>query len=190
LITTVEAAHLGFFPSIEAIADAKGEIFEGLEPDGLALVNLDNAMHERLANRARAHGARVVTFGEHETADVRLMRAALHADCSCVVADVLGTEITYKLGAPGRHLVQNSLAVLGAAKLAGADLALSALALAQLQAPKGRGARSNEMLQIMTQKGLVERDESVRPQIYRAKSSQEQTQRRLLRDLIQRNTGG
>jgi predicted transcriptional regulator len=47
-----------------------------------------------------------------------------------------------------------------------------------------------KMLQIMTEKGLVERDETVRPQIYRAKSSQAQTQRRMLRDLMQRAYGG
>jgi BlaI family penicillinase repressor len=47
-----------------------------------------------------------------------------------------------------------------------------------------------KMLQIMTEKGLVDRDESVRPQIYRAKYSQEQTQRQLLSDLIQRAYGG
>ena len=47
-----------------------------------------------------------------------------------------------------------------------------------------------KMLQIMTEKGLVDRDESVRPQIYRAKYSQEQTQRQLLTDLIQRAYGG
>jgi predicted transcriptional regulator len=47
-----------------------------------------------------------------------------------------------------------------------------------------------KMLQIMTEKGLVERDESVRPQIYRAKYSQEQTQRHLVSDLLQRAFGG
>ena len=47
-----------------------------------------------------------------------------------------------------------------------------------------------KMLQIMTDKGLVERDEAVRPQIYRARRSQEQTQRQLLSDLVQRAYGG
>lgn len=47
-----------------------------------------------------------------------------------------------------------------------------------------------KMLQIMTEKGLVERDETVRPQIYRARYSQEQTQRQLLKDLVQRAFGG
>jgi predicted transcriptional regulator len=47
-----------------------------------------------------------------------------------------------------------------------------------------------KMLQIMTEKGLVERDETVRPQIYRPRSSQQQTQRQLLRELIQKVYGG
>ena len=47
-----------------------------------------------------------------------------------------------------------------------------------------------KLIQIMTEKGLVERDESVRPQIYRAHYSQEHTQRQLVRDLIQRAFGG
>ena len=47
-----------------------------------------------------------------------------------------------------------------------------------------------KLLQIMTEKGLVERDESVRPQIYRSRYSQEQTQRQLVRDLLHRAFGG
>jgi UDP-N-acetylmuramoyl-tripeptide--D-alanyl-D-alanine ligase len=58
-----------------------------------------------------------------------------------VQARILGTDVTYKLGAPGRHLVLNSLAVLATAVLVGADLALAALALADLRPASGRGAR-------------------------------------------------
>ncbi|HTS25367.1 MAG TPA: BlaI/MecI/CopY family transcriptional regulator [Bryobacteraceae bacterium] len=47
-----------------------------------------------------------------------------------------------------------------------------------------------KLIQIMTEKGLVERDESQRPQIYRARYSQQQTQRQLLRDLLDRAFGG
>jgi predicted transcriptional regulator len=47
-----------------------------------------------------------------------------------------------------------------------------------------------KMIQIMTEKGLVERDETVRPQIYRPACSQEHTQRQLLRDLLNRAFGG
>ncbi|HWK95161.1 MAG TPA: UDP-N-acetylmuramoylalanyl-D-glutamyl-2,6-diaminopimelate--D-alanyl-D-alanine ligase [Pseudolabrys sp.] len=143
IVTTVEAVHLEYFGSIEKIADAKAEIFLGLEPDGAAVINRDNSQYERLAAAAKAAGVKnIVRFGEEASCEARLIRVALRADNSCVHADILGHEVHYKLGAPGRHLVNNSLAVLAAASLAGADLALAALALGKLRAPAGRGARS------------------------------------------------
>ncbi len=81
-----------------------------------------------------------MSFGEHAKADARLIKCVLHPRCSTVQADILGTELTYKIGAPGRHQVMNSLAVLAVAELVGADLALAALALAELEAISGRGA--------------------------------------------------
>lgn len=142
IITTVEPVHLEFFPSVAAIADAKAEIFTGLVAGGAAVINRDNPHFARLRQAARAAGVeRIVSFGEHAKADARLLKAALHADCSTVSARILGTEIAYKLGAPGRHLVVNSLAVLATVALLGADLALAGLALAELRPPSGRGAR-------------------------------------------------
>jgi UDP-N-acetylmuramoyl-tripeptide--D-alanyl-D-alanine ligase len=143
IVTTIEPVHLEFFPSVEAIADAKAEIFQGLEPGGAAVINRDNPHFARLEKQARADGVgRIVSFGEHAKADARLLRFALQADSSTVQARILGADVTYKLGAPGRHVVWNSLAVLAAAALAGADLALAALALANLQPPGGgRGER-------------------------------------------------
>jgi UDP-N-acetylmuramoyl-tripeptide--D-alanyl-D-alanine ligase len=142
IITTVEPVHLEFFSSVEAIADAKAEIFRGLEPGGAAVINRDNPHYERLAAAARDAGVeRIVSFGEHAAADARLVKAALQPDCSTVQARILGADVAYKLGAPGKHVVLNSLAVLAAVSLVGADLALSALALAELAPPTGRGAR-------------------------------------------------
>src|SRR3954451_4913093 len=142
IITTVEPVHLEFFPSIEAIADAKAEIFSGLEPGGAAGINRDNPQFARLEGAAQHAGvARVVAFGEHAQADARLVRCALQSEGSTVEARIFGTDVTYKLGAPGRHLVLNSLAVLAASVLAGADLALAALALSKLQPATGRGSR-------------------------------------------------
>jgi UDP-N-acetylmuramoyl-tripeptide--D-alanyl-D-alanine ligase len=142
IITTIEPVHLEFFPNVEAIAEAKAEIFLGLESGGTAVLPLDNPQFGRLADAARAAGVgRIVSFGEHKTADARLIDAALKADCSTVRANILGDEITFKLGAPGRHIVRNSLAVLAAVKLVGADLALAAVALAGLVPPTGRGQR-------------------------------------------------
>jgi len=142
IVTTVEPVHLEYFGSVEKIADAKAEIFLGLEPGGAAVINRDNGQYERLKAAAQAAGVgRIVGFGEHESCEARLMRFALRSDTSCVHADILGHEVHYKLGAPGRHLINNSLAVLAAVSLMGADLALAALALGKLRAPTGRGAR-------------------------------------------------
>ncbi len=69
VITTVGPAHLGFFPSVEAIADAKAEIFLGLEPGGVAVLNRDNQYYARLATAAmRSGAAEVVGFGAHPEA--------------------------------------------------------------------------------------------------------------------------
>jgi UDP-N-acetylmuramoyl-tripeptide--D-alanyl-D-alanine ligase len=143
IITTVEPVHLEFFGSVEAIADAKAEIFSGVEPGGAAVINRDNAQFARLSRAAKNAGIEhVVSFGEHAKADARLMKCSLHPDCSTIQARILGADVTYKLGAPGRHVVLNSLAVLAAVSLAGADLALASLALADIKPPVGRGARS------------------------------------------------
>jgi UDP-N-acetylmuramoyl-tripeptide--D-alanyl-D-alanine ligase len=142
IVTTVEPVHLEFFAGIEAIADAKAEIFEGVEPGGAVVLNRDNAQFARLQRRARKLGiSRIVTFGADKKSDARLLDVSLHAACSAVHADILGHDVTYKLGMPGRHMAMNSLAVLAAASLAGADLALAALSLSQIEPAAGRGVR-------------------------------------------------
>ena len=142
VVTTVEPVHLEYFGTVEAIADAKAEIFLGVEPGGAVVLNRDNGQFERLSCVAAAAGiARIVSFGAHAEADARLVRLSLQPEGSTVEAVILGQEVVYKLGAPGRHQVMNSLAVLAAAALAGADLALAALALAGLKPPPGRGER-------------------------------------------------
>src|ERR1700736_4524519 len=142
IITTVEPVHLEFFAGIEAIADAKAEIFAGVEPGGAVVLNRDNSQFARLQRRAKKLGiSRIVSFGAHKNSDARLLDVSLHAACSAVHADILGHEVTYKLGMPGRHMAMNSLAVLAAASLAGADLALAALSLGQIEPAAGRGVR-------------------------------------------------
>jgi UDP-N-acetylmuramoyl-tripeptide--D-alanyl-D-alanine ligase len=131
IITEIAPVHLEFFESVEAIADAKAEIFLGLEPGGTAVINRDSRHYAQLRRRATQAGVeRIVSFGEHAQSDARLIKLSLHLDCSTVEARIFGTPVTYKLGAPGRHLVLNSLAVLAAATLVGIDLAMAALALA------------------------------------------------------------
>ncbi|MFG1401543.1 UDP-N-acetylmuramoylalanyl-D-glutamyl-2,6-diaminopimelate--D-alanyl-D-alanine ligase [Xanthobacter sediminis] len=140
IITTVEPVHIAQFSGIEEIADAKAEIFDGLEAGGAAVLNLDNPLFARMKATAEARGvSRVVTFGEAAGADVRLETVSLQPACSVMVVDVMGTRVTLKVPMPGRHIVQNMLAVLAAAKLLGADLALAAIALSELRPPPGRG---------------------------------------------------
>src|ERR1700748_336736 len=142
IITTVEPVHLEFFSGIEAIADAKAEIFAGVEPGGAAVLNRDNSQFARLKARAEKQGvARIVSFGSDAQSDSRLLDLSLHATSSAVHANILGHDVSYKVGMPGRHIAMNSLAVLTAASLAGADLALAALAMSQVEAAAGRGVR-------------------------------------------------
>jgi UDP-N-acetylmuramoyl-tripeptide--D-alanyl-D-alanine ligase len=169
IITTVEPVHLEFFRSIEEIADAKAEIFLGVEAGGAAVINRDNKQFARLQRAAKAAGvARVIAFGEHARADARLVKVALHPDCSTVQAKILGTDVTYKVGAPGRHLVLNSLAVLAAVALTGADLALAALALAELKPAAGRGARATLELADGSSALLIDESYNANPASMRA----------------------
>ena len=142
IVTAIAPVHLEFFDSVSEIADAKAEIFLGVEPGGVAVINRDNPYFARLKRRATQAGiAHIVGFGEHARAQARLIKCVLQADGSAVEAEILGKRVAYRIGAPGRHLVLNSLAVLAAASLLGGDLALAALALAQQTPAPGRGAR-------------------------------------------------
>lgn len=142
VVTTVAAAHLAFFPSVAAIADAKAEIFEGLEPGGVAIINRDNEHHARLrAHAERSPAGRIVTFGEHAGADWRLAELKLLPDHSEVVATRGRLRLAYRLGTPGRHLALNSLAVLAAVEALGADPVQAARSLGELRPPAGRGER-------------------------------------------------
>jgi UDP-N-acetylmuramoyl-tripeptide--D-alanyl-D-alanine ligase len=142
MITTIEPAHLGFFPSVAAIAEAKGEIFQGLEPEGCAVLYVDNPHFGRLKQIAEAAGcARVIGFGEGEAADARLIDAHLHTAGSDVVMALGRRRLAFRIGAPGRHWVINSLGVLACASALGADPERAAAALADFAPPRGRGRR-------------------------------------------------
>jgi UDP-N-acetylmuramoyl-tripeptide--D-alanyl-D-alanine ligase len=143
LITTVEPVHIEHFASLAAIADAKGEIFSGLKPGGVAIINRDAQHFDRLVAHAQASPAgRVVSFGEHPQADVRALKILLRPDLSVVDAVVMGQPVTYKLGTAGRHAALNSLGVMAVVHALGADLAQAALSLAGLTPPVGRGERT------------------------------------------------
>jgi len=142
IVTAVASAHREFFDSEEAIADAKGEIFQGLEPGGTAIVPFDSPHRDRLLAAARPYAATVLTFGLGEGADIR-GRDVVPASGggSLVTAMLPGADLTYTISQPGEHWVSNSLAVLGAVQAMGGDLAQAGLALADMAGLKGRGER-------------------------------------------------
>jgi UDP-N-acetylmuramoyl-tripeptide--D-alanyl-D-alanine ligase len=140
-ITTIAAVHIEHLGSIEAIADAKAEIFLGLEQGGAAVLNRDAPQFVRLASAAASHGARILTFGSSEQDDGRLVEVAESGSGSRVRARLLGRDIAFDLGAPGVHMAQNALGALLAASALGADLDEGARALAGFAPQKGRGER-------------------------------------------------
>ena len=143
IITNVEAVHLEYFPDVEAIADAKAEIFTGLDADGVAIVNHDNPHFARLAAAATARGVgRVWGFGEAVKAEGRLVSVNLEPSGSVVRAMILGRAVGFRLPLPGRHQVQNALAVLLAVAAVGGDIDAGAAALERLEPVKGRGVTS------------------------------------------------
>ena len=142
LITTVEPVHLEFFPSVEAIADAKAEIFDGVEPGGTAIVNLDNPHAARLiAHAAASRAGRVITFGAAEGAALRLLSLTEDEEGSDAGIAIFGERVHCRIGMPGRHIAMNMLGVLAAVHAIGADIAKAAESLATLAPPQGRGAR-------------------------------------------------
>lgn len=142
-ITTVEAVHLEFFASVAAIADAKAEIFLGLQPGGVAVLNRDNGQYERLADAARAAGVdRIIGFGSAPDTEARLLAVTPDGVGSVVEASLFGRHLRYRLGLAGRHMALNSLAVLAAVAAVGADPAAAAAALADLSGLAGRGRRA------------------------------------------------
>ncbi|MFS0771872.1 UDP-N-acetylmuramoyl-tripeptide--D-alanyl-D-alanine ligase [Sphingomonas sp. 1P08PE] len=147
IVTAIAPAHTEFFPDEAAIADAKGEIFRGLEPGGTAIVPFDSPHRDRLIAAARRHAGRIVTFGEGKGADVRALESMrLDSGASFVTASIGERELSFTLSQPGAHWVSNALAVLAAVDAIGADLGLAGLALAELGGLPGRGARFTTVL--------------------------------------------
>ncbi|HEY5205633.1 MAG TPA: UDP-N-acetylmuramoylalanyl-D-glutamyl-2,6-diaminopimelate--D-alanyl-D-alanine ligase [Roseiarcus sp.] len=141
LVTTIAPVHIEHLGSIEAIADAKAEIFLGLEPHGTAVLNRDAPQFERLEKAATARGAGVKSFGGGADCDAQLLDLEAVDGGSRVKARALGREFTFELGAPGAHMAQDALGALLVAEALGADLEACAAALQSFSPQKGRGER-------------------------------------------------
>jgi UDP-N-acetylmuramoyl-tripeptide--D-alanyl-D-alanine ligase len=141
IITAIAQAHIENLGSEEAIADAKAEIFEGLAPDGIAIIPNDTPHRDRLVKAARRYADRIITFGSGD-ADVHAVHAVnAEGSGSLISAALLERELTFTISQRGEHWVSNSLAVLAAVEAIGEDVAVAGLALADLGGLKGRGQR-------------------------------------------------
>lgn len=161
IITTVELAHSEFFRDITEIADAKAEIFEGLEEGGTAILNHDNALYGRLRDHAQKAGVQnIIAFGSDKAAQVHLLQQVSHETCSCVVAQIMDHVMTFKVGMLGHHWVMNSLAILSAVHAVDGDLGLAGLGLAEMRPLKGRGRRHQLFLDPSNEASILLIDES------------------------------
>ena len=150
VITTVEPVHIEFFDSVEGIADAKAEIFDGLLPGGAAVLPFDNAHFTRLEDKARRMGARILSFGTNDGGSggpwARLIECQVTPQGTQVTAEIGGKRLRYRIAALGAHQALNSVAVLAAAFALDLDLDHALPGFGAFEALKGRGKR--EALQI------------------------------------------
>jgi len=142
VVTTIAPAHLEHFGTVEAIADAKAEIFEGIEPGGTAILPAENPHFDRLMAHAKASGvSNILAFGKSTSADARLLSATTQGDGQNVLATIGKMRLAFSVSAAGGHIAMNAIAALLAARELGADVARGADELADFAALKGRGAR-------------------------------------------------
>lgn len=140
IVTLVAAAHMGHFKTLDEIAHAKGEIFSGLVRGGTAVINRDDKRFKLLSEIAEQSGVKnIVGYGSNRRSDVVLKNAEYLEDCSTAIAKVFGQEVAFKVSVPGKHVVQNMLAVLATAHLIDADMSKVSHSLARLTASSGRG---------------------------------------------------
>jgi UDP-N-acetylmuramoyl-tripeptide--D-alanyl-D-alanine ligase len=142
VITAIEPVHIGNLGSLNAIAEEKSDVFLGLEAGGTAIIKRDSAHYAQMRERAAERKAHIISFGLHPEADVRALAVKLETDGSDVMVRACDSVVSYRLGTPGAHIVENSLAVVAVLSALGADLAQALPALAHVRAAPGRGART------------------------------------------------
>ncbi|KKC26779.1 UDP-N-acetylmuramoyl-tripeptide--D-alanyl-D-alanine ligase [Sphingomonas sp. SRS2] len=142
IVTAIAPAHSAYFTGEEAIADAKGEIFQGLEPGGTAIIPYDSPHRDRLIAAAQPYAARILTFGMERGADIHA-QDVIPLDKGTLVSLILpDAELTFTIAPPGDHWVSNAMAVIAAVWAVGGDLAAAGLAFAEMPGLPGRGQRS------------------------------------------------
>jgi UDP-N-acetylmuramoyl-tripeptide--D-alanyl-D-alanine ligase len=147
LVTTVGPVHTENFATGEAgVAQAKAEIFDGLEPGGVAILNADNRWFDLLAAAAKAAGAEVRTFGRADGADARLIDFQAQAGHAVVQARFHGKGLDFPILQTGLHWGLNAMAVLLMLEALDVDLGDGLAALGSFEPLAGRGAETEVAL--------------------------------------------
>lgn len=139
-ITTVGPVHLENFDNEEGVARAKAEIFDGLEPGGVAVLNADNRWFELLKAQAEKAGATVWSFGEAAGATARLTGFAVEGEGATVSMTLRGEAIDFPIRQTGVHWGPNSLCVLLMLEALDVPRETALAALAAFAPIEGRGA--------------------------------------------------
>ena len=142
LITRIASTHGGFFDSLDDIAKAKAEIFEGLNATGTAILNIDDPFFDYLASAAtKADAARIISFGRKADAEFCLLEARQNEKGMTVHAKIAGRELRFEMQMHGIHWAQNALGVLACIDALGLSVDAAAARLASCPTPMGRGGR-------------------------------------------------
>lgn len=142
MILNVAAAHLGAFDSIDGIARAKAEIFEGVVPGGYGIINHDDKRYLLQRDLAKeANIEHLITFGTKRGSDIWLRDLEQEDGGLKLDVRIKGKDYQYNMAVTGEHMAMNSIAVLAAASLAGADIRKTADAMARVVPADGRGTR-------------------------------------------------
>ncbi len=139
VITTIAPVHIGYLGSLEAIAHAKAEIFDGLAEGGTAVLNATAPHLDILEAAAMVRNATIRHFGA-SSAYARAENVTLENGVQCVDARMGNATQRIELAILGTHHVVNALAVLTACDAADVDLATAAMGLSNFAAQIGRGA--------------------------------------------------
>ena len=139
LITSIAETHIGNFASLSEIAEAKAEIFSGLQAPGVVVLNRESPFYGKLRKASRQWASVCLTFGEAADSTVRLVRYQRKGHQYRIIASVAGKNICYRLGTPGLHWVYNSLGAIACVYGAGGDVQKAAMSLEKFQLMAGRG---------------------------------------------------
>lgn len=140
IITNIHDSHLSYHGDESSIAHTKSGLIDGLVPDGVAILPRDSSWYDFLKIKASQVGVnRIITFGKHSEADFRLVKTAVQCGNNIIHAYLLGKPVTFEIGVSGGHWGLNTMAILAAVYVVGADIDAAISAMAAITPSYRRG---------------------------------------------------